>query len=156
MSEQSDYKSHDSNELAAQRPATESQPEKLGGLGEGQTHRRSDARMIGRSLRESWNVPPEARDKLPTRLVAIAIDPTAKRREQIAATKVLVQMHTANQHAEEVLMKHERLDEGLPTERIELKPITLRVAERINPNPSDSPPSPSDNGASPSDNGADR
>ena len=146
MSEQPDYNSGEGKDLPEKQPSADAPANSDGALGvlQGETHLASDARMIGRAIRERWGMPADVLKHLPGRALAIAMNGANKTRDQIRAMELLRHMHADNQRADEVCMKDERLDQGLPTERIELKPITLRVAERINSNPSDKPADPSD------------
>lgn len=107
--------------------------QQTGGLGalQGETHKTSDAKLIGRAIRERWNIPPEVLDRLPLKALQIATDPTSRKREQIQAMKLLGAMHASNQDADVQCNRMDRLDENKPTEIIEFAPIELRVSEKV-------------------------
>lgn len=49
-----------------------------------------DAKLTERAIRDRWPIPEEVRAEAIMRMVEILVDPTTKKREKIAATRVLV------------------------------------------------------------------
>lgn len=109
-------------------------PVNAGGLGEGQTHRRSDANLVGRAIRERWNIPPEVLKNVPLAMAGIVGNKDGKTRDRTAAARVLSTMQSHNLAADALADKTNRLDAGEATENvgiIRLKPVTLGVPRKV-------------------------
>lgn len=78
-------------------------------------HSRGDLRMIGRAVRERWDLPPGTADVVPQVMLGI-VEKCEEDRERIAAARVIVTMMGQNQadehHADRVAQddKHLQLD----------------------------------------------
>lgn len=90
----------------------------------------ADVRDLRTAISQGWNIKPEYLKLMPGILANIAL--TAKSdREKRQAIRTLAMMHKSNVDQAAVLDKMNRLDDGKPTDVVELKPITLRVTEKI-------------------------
>lgn len=89
-------------------------------------HDRAGLRLIKRAIYGRWDIPEELLDQLP-RVVTGLVANARTDRERLRAVEVLVAMQRDNMAALQAADKVERLDEGSPTEVLELAPITLRV-----------------------------
>jgi len=89
-------------------------------------HERAGARLIRRAIEGRWNIPDELMDQLP-RVVTGLIANARSDRERLRAVEILVAMQRDNLSALQAADRIERLDEGKPTDSIQLLPITLKV-----------------------------
>jgi hypothetical protein len=85
---------------------------------------RADLRLLERAIRQGWDIPEEVYRSLP-RIVVGILTGSQTAREKLAAVRALTTMHKDNVDTFAVLDRSTRLDEGLATERIELKPVTF-------------------------------
>ena len=90
------------------------------------THERAGLRLIQRAINGGWQIPEELMSQLP-RVVTGMVANARNDRERLRAVEVLVSMQRDNTAALVAADKVERLDDGSPTEVIELAPITLRA-----------------------------
>lgn len=90
------------------------------------THERAGLRLVRRAIHGRWAVPDELLESLP-RVVTGMVANAKTDRERLRAVEVLVAMQRDNMAALQAADKIERLDDGNPTEVIQLAPITLRV-----------------------------
>lgn len=65
--------------------------------GEGGGRVRNGLRMLETAARHRWPIPAEHRDAIVKTCTRIALDPNSKRREQLAAMRVLAQLEAQNQ-----------------------------------------------------------
>ena len=85
---------------------------------------RADLRMLERAIRHGWQIPESVYATLPRIVIGILTN-SDNAREKLAAIRALTTMHKDNVDTYAVLDRSTRLDEGLATERIELKPVTF-------------------------------
>lgn len=85
----------------------------------------------GAALRARYGVSQAVRDAMVARMVRVLTNPEAADRAAIRATETLRKMQHDNFEADAAQAKDDRLDRGDPTETIVLKPITLRVTDRV-------------------------
>ena len=85
---------------------------------------RADLRLLERAIRQGWDIPEEVYRTLP-RIVVGILTGSQTAREKLAAVRALTTMHKDNVDTFSVLDRSTRLDEGLATERIELKPVVF-------------------------------
>lgn len=88
-------------------------------------HERAGLRLVRRAIHGRWAVPDELLASLP-RVVTGMVANARTDRERLRAVEVLVAMQRDNMAALQAADKIERLDDGSPTEVIQLAPITLR------------------------------
>jgi len=103
-------------------PAKSSQP---AGIVE-EKHERAGLRLIRRAIEGRWQVPDELLSSLPRVVVGMVANARTDR-ERLRAVEILVAMSRDNLAALQAADRLERLDEGQPTDNIQLNPITLRV-----------------------------
>jgi hypothetical protein len=89
-------------------------------------HERAGARLIRRAIEGRWAIPDELLDSLP-RVVAGLVANARTDRERLRAIELLVTMSRDNLAALQAADRLERLDDGLPTDNLQLGPISLRV-----------------------------
>lgn len=89
-------------------------------------HERAGARLIRRAIEGRWAIPDELLDTLP-RVVAGLVANARSDRERLRAIELLVTMSRDNLASLQAADRLERLDDGLPTDNIQLQPITLRI-----------------------------
>lgn len=77
---------------------------------------RGDRKLLGRAIRAGWNIPEGMRDKA-VRVVDSMLDSGDPMLSK-EGVKLLTVMHGQNQADEHLEAKHERLDEGLPTDAV--------------------------------------
>lgn len=94
-------------------------------IGDGK-HDRAGLQLVRRAIHGGWQIPEELMNQLP-RVVTGVIANARNDRERLRAVEVLVAMQRDNLAALVAADRIERLDDGGPTERIELAPITLRA-----------------------------
>jgi hypothetical protein len=85
---------------------------------------RGDLRLLRRAILRGWQIPESIYESLPRVVIGILTNATTAR-EKLSAVKLLTTMHKDNVDTFAVADRAERLDDGLATERIELKPITF-------------------------------
>ena len=89
-------------------------------------HERAGLRLIRRAIEGRWQVPDELLASLP-RVVVGMVANSRTDRERLRAVEILVAMNRDNLASLQTADRLERLDEGQPTDNIQLAPITLRV-----------------------------
>jgi hypothetical protein len=85
---------------------------------------RGDLRLLRRAILRGWQIPESIYESLPRVVIGVLTNATTAR-EKLAAVKLLTTMHKDNVDTFAIADRAERLDEGMATERIELKPITF-------------------------------
>ena len=83
-----------------------------------------DIKLLRRAILNQWAIPAHIYATLPQACIDI-LNGADGTREKLAAIKLLTTMHKDNVDTFAVLDRSTRLDEGLATERIELKPVTF-------------------------------
>lgn len=88
-------------------------------------HERAGLRLLRRAIHGRWDIPEQLLDQLPRLVTQIAAS-SQNDREKLRAVEVLVSMNRDNINALALADKVERLEEGTPTEVVQLAPIQLR------------------------------
>lgn len=130
-------------------PNTERGPRGLLDPPERQTRwaRREHLRTLEGIVYQGWDVPPEAMQRLPAELNAIAVDPMQSTRDRIRASEALAHFIQQRVDATVQLDRIMRLDAGQATDRVEvLESLTdaqiAAVAAAVKPAPAKAAESP--------------